>query len=80
MRGRLYTTDNRLTDDDLMELASELAIKMHKAMGPTVYSLERDEIARFIAEYIEDLEKEDQEALPWLIWDLFLEALNIELE
>ena len=78
MRGRLYTTDTRLVDDDLHELADELSMKLYASIGAKVYLLQRADILELIHEYIDDLSKDDQEAIPWLMWDLFQEAMEIE--
>lgn len=78
MRGKQYTTDAQLADDDLQELSDELAIKLYATMGPKVYLLGRTDITQLINRYIDDLDPKDQEALPWLIWDLFQEGMEAE--
>ncbi|HEY1015765.1 MAG TPA: hypothetical protein VGE07_23860 [Herpetosiphonaceae bacterium] len=78
MRGKLYTTDSQLADDDLQELGDELAMKLYATMGPKVYLLGRTDISQLIDRYIDDLDPKDQEALPWLIWDLFQEGMELE--
>jgi hypothetical protein len=78
MRGKLYTTDAQLADDDLQDLSDELAMKLYATMGPKVYLLGRTDIAQLIDKYIDDLDPKDQEALPWLIWDLFQEGMELE--
>jgi hypothetical protein len=78
MRGRLYTTDTHMIDDDIEELVDELAIKLYATMGPKVYLLSRKDISELIGEYINDLNTEDREAIPWLMWDLFQEGMELE--
>lgn len=78
MRGRMYTTDARMVDEDLQELVDELSMKLYASLGPKVYLLQRTDINELIHEYIDDLNQADQEAVPWLMWDLFQEAMEIE--
>lgn len=78
MRGRMYTTDDRLVDEDLEELADELSIKLYATIGPKVYLLSRQDINELVAQYIDDLSDEDREAVPWLMWDLFQQGMELE--
>lgn len=78
MRGRLYTSDEQLADDDMQELADELAMKLYASIGPKVYLLDRADITALVVQYVEDLTPKDREAIPWLIWDLFQEGMEIE--
>ncbi len=78
MRGRKYSNESGMLDDDLEELADELAIKLYATMGPKVYLLGRADIAELVEQYIDDLTPADQEAVPWLMWDLFQEGMELE--
>ncbi|ABX06542.1 MAG TPA: hypothetical protein DEF47_09925 [Herpetosiphon sp.] len=78
MRGRLHSTDERLIDDDLTELADELSIRLYATMGHRVYLLSRPDIIQLTKSYIDDLHPEDQDAICWLIWDLFQEGMQME--
>jgi hypothetical protein len=78
MRGRLFTTDDHLVDEDIHELVDELAMKLYATMGAKVYLLGRRDIVELVGQYIEDLHPKDQETIPWLMWDLFQEAMEIE--
>jgi hypothetical protein len=79
MRGWLYSSDDRLTDRDLFTLADALAMQTHNLLGARVYNLHRNDIAELIQPYVRDLDSEDREALPWLIWHLFQDARDIAL-
>jgi hypothetical protein len=70
MRGRLFSSDNSLPDEDMTELVDELAMGLHRTMGVKVYGCNRADIAELIAPYIADLSEEDRATIPWLVWDL----------
>jgi hypothetical protein len=77
MKGLLYSSDDRLTDYDLRELADALAVQLHNLLGRHVFALTRSDIAELLQPYIEDLASDDQKALPWIVWHLFQEAREI---
>lgn len=79
MHGLLYSSDNNLTDNDLCELADALAVMVHNLLGTHVFLLQRADIRELIEPYICDLEREDQQALVWMVWHLFQEARDIAL-
>jgi len=78
MHGRRYTSDSHLVDDDIEELVDELAMKLYATMGPKVYLLARNDITSLVSRYIDDLDAQDQETIPWLLWDLFQEGMELE--
>lgn len=78
MRGHVYTTDHGLPEKDLQELADLLAIELYHRLGPKVYLLSRNDIKELVYRYIDDLSPEDQETVPWLMWDLFQEGMEME--
>jgi hypothetical protein len=80
MRGHWYATDGVLPERDLYELTDLLACRIFQQMGRRSYALSRQDIAELIAPYIDDLAREDQHALPWMVWDLLQEGLDLELE
>lgn len=80
MRGYRYTTDDRLPEHDLAELADELAIQLHYALGERVCLLPRSDVAELIWPYIDDLHPDDQNDLVWLVWHLFQEARELSEE
>ncbi len=78
MRGYRLTTDDRLPERDLEELADELAIQLHYALGARVFLLPRSDVAELLWPYIDDLHPDDQHDLVWLVWHLFQEARELE--
>ena len=80
MRGIRYSTDKGLAERDLRELSDALALRLHDRMGERVYMLTRGDVCELVAPYIDDLGAEDQRAVPWLVWHLFQDALEAELE
>lgn len=79
MRGIRYSSDNGLSERDMRELADILAMRLHDRMGDRVYMLDRSDVSELVAPYIDDLCAEDQRAVPWLVWHLFQDALEVEL-
>lgn len=77
MRGLFYSSDDCLPDNDLQELADALAVTLHNMLGERVFLLHRMDVAELLDPYICDLAAEDQETLPWIVWDLFQEAREI---
>ena len=80
MRGHRYTSDVHLPERDLHELADLLAHQLHERLGSRVYLLQRGDITELVAPYIDDLASTDRQAIPWMIWHLFQDALEVELE
>jgi hypothetical protein len=79
MQGIRFSTGPRLSERDMRELADALALRLHERMGDRVYMLTRSDVAELVAPYIDDLEPEDRRAVPWLVWHLFQDALEEEL-
>jgi hypothetical protein len=80
MRGNRYSSDKGLSERDMRELADVLALRLHERMGERVYMLTRSDVVELVAPYIDDLAADDQRALPWLVWHLFQDALEAELQ
>ncbi|MCU0492833.1 MAG: hypothetical protein MUD01_14675 [Chloroflexaceae bacterium] len=78
MRGQRYSTDGSLPERDLNELVDELAIQLHERLGERVFMLQRRDVAELVSPYIHDLVPDDQRIVPWMIWNLFQEALEME--
>ncbi len=78
MRGRAYSSDGTLPERDLHELADVLALQIYRRLGRRAYALSRQDVAELIQPYIDDLTREDQRAIPWLVWDLLQEGMEIE--
>jgi hypothetical protein len=79
MRGRRYSSDNRLPERELFELIDLLALRLYQDFGRRAYALDRKDVAELINPYVADLADEDQRAVPWLVWDLLQEGMEIEL-
>lgn len=79
MRGRLYSTDDRLPEEELFELIDSLACRIFHKMGRRAYDLSRRDVAELVATYTVDLAKSDRQAVPWMVWDLIQEGLELEL-
>lgn len=80
MRGFRFSTDGRLPERDLYELADLLALQLHQRLGPRVFMLQRGDVCDLIADYVTDLDLEDQRTIAWMIWHLFQDALEIAAE
>lgn len=80
MRGRMYASDGTLPESELYELTDVLALQIYQRLGRRCYALSRQDIAELIRPYIQDLDREDQRALPWLVWDLIQEGMEIEYQ
>jgi hypothetical protein len=79
MRGLRYSTDDRLPKRDLHELADLLTLQLYHSMGQRAYALSRQDVAELLRPYIADLARPDQHDVPWLVWDLLQEGMEIEL-
>ncbi len=80
MRGYTYSTDRRLPERMLLELADALALQLHERLGTRVYMLQRSDIVELIAPFIDDLTVEDQCLVAWIVWHLFQDAFELEME
>lgn len=80
MRGNFHSDGDDLPEGDIHELADLLATQLYSSMERKVYSLSRQDIVELVLPYIEDLSTNDQQSVPWLIWDLFQEGLRIEMQ
>ncbi len=80
MRGYTYSTDRRLPERMLLELADTLALQIHECLGTRVYMLQRSDVVELVAPFIDDLTVEDQRSVAWIVWHLFQDALELEME
>ena len=80
MRGRQYSTDGLLSERDLQELCDLLALRVYQRLGHRAYVLNRQDVAELIGPYTDDLAREDQRTLPWLVWDLLQEGMEVEFQ
>lgn len=78
MHGYRFSTDRRLPERDIIDLADALALQIHETLGPRVYLLPRADVSELIAPYIDDLAPEDQQDLSWMVWHLFQDAFEME--
>ncbi len=78
MVGYRYSTDRRLPERDLIDLADVLALQVHETLGPRVYMLPRNDVFALITPYVNDLAAEDQHDLSWVVWHLFQDAREFE--
>lgn len=78
MVGYRYSTDRRLPERDLIDLADVLALQIHETLGPRVYMLPRHDVLTLITPYVDDLASEDQHDLSWMVWHLFQDAREFE--
>lgn len=78
MRGRQYATSGALPERDLQELSDVLAMRLYQKLGRRAYRLTRQDVADLIVPYTQDLVSEDRSMLPWLVWDLLQEGMEIE--
>lgn len=77
MRGYRFTTDHRLPERDMYELADALALQLHESLGQRVYLLPRADVFELIEPYVDDLARDDQHDLSWMIWHLFQDACEM---
>lgn len=80
MRGYIYSTDRRLPERMLLELADTLALQIHERLGARVYMLQRSDIIELVTPFIDDLTVDDQRTIAWIVWHLFQDALELEME
>jgi hypothetical protein len=80
MRGREYTSNGSLPERDLQDLTDLLAMRLYQKLGRRAYYLTRQDVAELIGPYTEDLQPEDRRMLPWLVWDLLQEGMEIEYQ
>jgi hypothetical protein len=78
MRGYRFSTDRRLPERDMLDLADALALQIHESLGSRVYMLPRTDVAELIRAYVNDLSAEDQHDISWIIWHLFQDAREME--
>jgi hypothetical protein len=79
MRGREHSSDRRLPERELQELVDLLAVRIYQDLGRRAYALSRQDVAELVHPYTNDLVREDQRMIPWLVWDLLQEGMEIEL-
>jgi hypothetical protein len=77
MRGRQYSSDGTLPERDLYELSDVFAMRLYHKLGRRAYGLTRDDVAEVIRPYTEDLVREDRRVLPWLVWNLLQEGMDL---
>ena len=80
MRGRQFSSDGKLPERELHELIDLLAMRIYNDLGRRAYALNRQDVAELVRRYTNDLVREDQRTIPWLVWDLLQEGMEIELE
>jgi hypothetical protein len=80
MRGREYSSDGKLPQRELYELTDLLALRLYQNLGRRAYALNRQDVAELIRPYTDDLVQEDRRTLPWLVWDLIQEGMELELQ
>ena len=78
MRGRQYSSDGTLPERDLYELSDVFAMRIYQKLGTRAYGLTRNDVAEVIGPYTKDLVQEDRRVLPWLIWNLLQEGMEME--
>lgn len=79
MRGLQFSTDKRLPERELYELTDLLTLQLYQQLGRRAYALTRQDVAELVRPHIADLARADQRAIPWMIWDLLQEGMEIEL-
>jgi hypothetical protein len=78
MQGYRFSTNHRLPERDMLDLADALALQIHHSLGPRVYMLPRTDVYDLIISYVDDLASEDQLDLSWMVWHLFQDACEME--
>lgn len=79
MRGRQFSSDGRLPEHELQDLVDLLALRIYQDLGHRAYMLTRQDVAELVRRYTADLVREDQRMIPWLVWDLLQEGMELEL-
>lgn len=79
MQGYRFSTNHRLPERDMLDLADALALQIHQTLGPRVYMLSRADVRDLTAPYVDDLDLQDQHDLSWMVWHLFQDACDMEL-
>jgi hypothetical protein len=79
MRGTYHSDDGTLPDVELRELADLLATQLYGRLERKVYGLSKQDVVELVEPYVSDLMPGDQNAVAWLVWDLFQEGLKIEM-
>jgi hypothetical protein len=79
MRGRQFSSDGKLPERELHELIDLLALRIYHDIGRRAYALSRQDVAELVRSYTNDLVREDKRMIPWLVWDLLQEGMEIEL-
>ncbi len=79
MRGTFHSDDGTLPDVELRELADLLATQLYGRLERKVYGLSKQDVVELVEPYVTDLTPADQNAVAWLVWDLFQEGLKIEM-
>jgi hypothetical protein len=79
MRGRQFSSDGRLPEHELQDLVDVLTLRVYQDLGQRAYALSRQDVAELVRRYTTDLAREDQRMIPWLVWDLLQEGMEIEL-
>ena len=78
MVGYRFSTDRRLPERDMIDLADALALQIHQTLGPRVYMLPRTDVMSLIEPYIDDIAPQDQQDLSWIVWHLFQDAREMD--
>lgn len=78
MVGYRFSTDRRLPERDMIDLADVLALQIHESLGARVYRLPRTDVLSLIAPFVDDLAAEDQQDISWMVWHLFQDARELE--
>lgn len=79
MHGYRFSTDDRLPERDMIDLADALALQIHQSLGQRVYLLARSDVLELIIPYIDDLSHDDRHDLSWMVWHLFQDARELVL-
>lgn len=79
MRGTYHSDDGTLPDVELRELADLLATQLYGRLERKVYGLSKQDVVELVEPHVADLAPADQNAVAWLVWDLFQEGLKIEM-
>lgn len=78
MQGYRFSSNGRLPERDMLDLADLLALQIHTSLGSRVYMLPRSDVFTLILPYIDDLSEADQQDLSWMVWHLFQDAREMD--